>query len=173
MYDWRASDDTPRVSKRLSGLRDASSEKRRHAFAAGSVAACPGALVRWKEQAYGIARRAKGPTTLNIAATALAFFGSAVVAAVTGACIGVAMIGLTRAGTRLVTPEAPEIGMARAVVLMLAGLAMALAGLVVYFAFMRHSLAAFGLGMVAGFIVPATVALFRLPASHRAPIKGR
>lgn len=59
------------------------------------------------------------------------------------------------------TPETLEIGAARAVVLMLLGMVGAFAALLLYFLFVRAGLVPFGLGLIAGFLVPTFVALFR------------
>lgn len=84
------------------------------------------------------------------------------VAAVLGVALGAALLALTAAGVRLFTPETLELGMARAIVLMVLGLIVAFACLLLYLVYVRAGLVAFGLGLVAGFLVPALIALFRL-----------
>lgn len=81
-------------------------------------------------------------------------------AAVLGAALGVAMILATRWGVGFMTPEAPELGVARAVALSLAGMIAAFVALLLYYLFLRTALVPFGLGLVVGFIVPAFIALF-------------
>jgi len=105
----------------------------------------------------------KGPghTRLSAAAPILAFAAQPYVAAVVGAAVGVGALALTALGVRQFTPETLELGMARAVVLMVLGLVMAFVGLLLYYVFVRAGLVAFGLGLVAGFTVPALIALFR------------
>jgi hypothetical protein len=90
------------------------------------------------------------------------FFGNAVVATVLGVALGASMLALTRLGVGMFTPETLEIGAVRAVVLMVLGLAGGFVGLLLYYLFVRQGLIPFGLGMVAGFLVPALVALFRV-----------
>jgi uncharacterized membrane protein YedE/YeeE len=99
---------------------------------------------------------------LSAGASILAFAAQPFVAAVLGIVLGAALLMLTAAGVRQFTPETLEIGMARALVLMLLGLVLALAALFLYYRLMPAGLVPFGLGLVAGFIVPAFVALFRV-----------
>jgi hypothetical protein len=107
--------------------------------------------------------RSKGPRTLGTITTGIVtFFGDAVIASVCGMAVGVSMLALTRMGVRSFTPETLEVGMARAVVLMVLGLVIAFVGLLLYFVFVRAGLVPFGLGLVVGFTVPALVALFRM-----------
>lgn len=94
--------------------------------------------------------------------TIIGFLGQTLVAFVLGAILGAALIALTAAGVRMFTPETLEIGAIRAVVMMVLGLVLALGGLLLYFLYVRAGLVAFGLGLVAGFIVPALIALFRM-----------
>jgi hypothetical protein len=65
-------------------------------------------------------------------------------------------------GVRSFTPETLEVGAMRAVAMLVLGLVIAFAGLLVYYLFVRTGLVAFGLGLAGGFVVPATVALFRM-----------
>ncbi len=90
------------------------------------------------------------------------FFGNAVVASLVGVAVGASMLALTRLGVGMFTPETLEIGAVRAVVLMVLGLAGGFVGLLLFYLFVREGLIPFGLGMVAGFLVPALVALFRV-----------
>lgn len=70
------------------------------------------------------------------------------------------MILATRWGVRFMTPEALELGVARAVALATVGMIAAFVALLLYYLFLRTALVPFGLGLVVGFIVPAFVALF-------------
>jgi hypothetical protein len=99
---------------------------------------------------------------LPTAANVVAFFGDPVVAAVVGAALGACLLALTAMGVRSFTPETLELGAMRAIAMLVMGLAIAFAGLLLYYLFVRPGLIAFGLGLAAGFVVPATVALFRL-----------
>jgi hypothetical protein len=90
------------------------------------------------------------------------FFGNAAVATVVGVAAGASMLALTKLGVGMFTPETLEIGAVRAVVLMVLGLAGGFVGLLLYYLFVREGLIPFGLGMVAGFLVPALAALFRV-----------
>jgi hypothetical protein len=85
-----------------------------------------------------------------------------VVAAALGIALGASLLALTAAGVRSFTPETLEIGAMRAVAMLVLGLFLAFAGLLLYYLYVRPGLVAFGLGLAAGFIVPATVALFRM-----------
>jgi hypothetical protein len=160
----------PRVSKRLSGPARRSIAP--PCACDRPVDPCPGPRVQWNNRETD-SRAYEGTGALGTAATIASFFGTPVVAAIVGAALGVAMLSLTRAGVGFVTPEAPELGAVRAVIMLTAGLVAALVGLFVYFAFMRAGLTAFGLGMALGFVVPATVALFRMSGMRHASVKGR
>jgi uncharacterized membrane-anchored protein len=92
----------------------------------------------------------------------IALLAHPVVAASLGVLVGAGLLLLTRSGVRFITPEDPEIGVVRAVVLMITGLVVGFAMLLVYFMFVRAGLVAFGIGLVAGFLIPAFIALFAL-----------
>lgn len=77
------------------------------------------------------------------------------------------MISLTRYGVTFMGPDAPELGVARAVALSSVGLFVAFAALLLYFLYARAGLVPFGLALVAGFMVPAFVMLFRLSGSAK------
>jgi hypothetical protein len=89
------------------------------------------------------------------------FLGNAVVASVLGVIAGASMLALTRLGAGMFTPETLELGAVRAVVLMVAGMVGGFVGLLLYYLFVRAGLVPFGFGMIAGFLVPALMALFR------------
>lgn len=96
-----------------------------------------------------------------------------VVAAILGAAVGAGVLALTAVGVRQFTPETLELGMARAVVLLVLGLVSAFVSLLLYFLFVRAGLVAFGLGLVTGFIVPALFALFRTSGIAKSSIARR
>jgi hypothetical protein len=88
--------------------------------------------------------------------------GDPFVAAFLGLALGAGLLALTAAGVRSFTPETLEVGMARAIAMLVIGLVLAFVALLLYFLFVRPGLIAFGLGLAAGFTVPALVALFRM-----------
>lgn len=92
----------------------------------------------------------------------VAFLGNVIVASALGAATGAGMLTLTKVGVGMFTPETLEIGAVRAVVLMVAGMAGGFVGLLLYYLYVREGLVPFGLGMIAGFLIPALVALFRM-----------
>lgn len=98
---------------------------------------------------------------MSATAEIVAFLATPPVAAFIGILVGVGALVLTAVGVRQFTPETLELGMARAVVLMVLGMVGAFVGLLLYFMFVRAGLVAFGLGLVTGFTVPALFALFR------------
>ncbi len=81
-------------------------------------------------------------------------------AACLGVAVGAGAIALTRQGVSFVTPDEPEIGVARAMALSVAGMAAAFVGLLGYFLLARGGLVSFGLGLVGGFVAPAYYFLF-------------
>jgi hypothetical protein len=95
------------------------------------------------------------------------------VASAFGVILGIAMLALTASGVRSFTPETLEVGMARAIVMLVLGLVIAFVGLLLYFVFVRTGLVPFGLGLVAGFTVPALVALFRASGIAKSSIARR
>ena len=104
----------------------------------------------------------RGVETLGAATTGIVLFlGNAVVASVLGIALGASMLALNRIGIGMFTPETLELGAARAVVLMVLGMVAGFVGLLLYYLFVRAGLVPFGLGLIAGFLVPALVALFR------------
>ncbi|HEY5517128.1 MAG TPA: hypothetical protein VIL15_02555 [Coriobacteriia bacterium] len=104
----------------------------------------------------------RGVGTLGAATTGIVtFLGNTVVASLVGVALGVSMLALTRAGVGMFTPETLELGAVRAVVLMVLGMVAGFVGLLLYYLYVRAGLTPFGLGMIAGFLVPALVALFR------------
>lgn len=91
----------------------------------------------------------------------VAIFGNVFVASLVGVLVGVSALVLTRIGVGMFTPETLELGAARAVVLMVLGMVGGFVGLLLYYLFVRAGLVPYGLGLIAGFLVPAIVALFR------------
>ena len=94
------------------------------------------------------------------------------VAALLGILVGALMLFATYRGSRMVTPDYPELGAARAVALVGAGLVLAFGSLMLYYYFARAGLVAFGLGLVVGFVVPAFVALFTISGITRPSSRG-
>ncbi len=89
------------------------------------------------------------------------FLGNGIVASILGIVVGASMLLLNAMGIRMFTPETLELGAARAVVLMVLGMVAGFVGLLLYYLFVRAGLVPFGLGLIAGFLIPALVALFR------------
>jgi len=106
----------------------------------------------------------KGSTTLSLSAATnvTAFLGDPFVAGVLGVALGAGILALTAAGVRSFTPETLELGMARAIAMLVIGLVLAFVGLLLFYLFVRPGLVAFGLGLAAGFTVPSLIALFRM-----------
>jgi hypothetical protein len=100
------------------------------------------------------------------------FFSQPAVAAVLGILIGASMLVATYRGSRMLTPDYPELGAARAMALTGVGLFAAFGCLMLYFFFARDGLVAFGLGLVAGFMVPAFIALFTISGIARPSSRG-
>jgi hypothetical protein len=100
--------------------------------------------------------------TLPTAENIVAFFGNPIVAGILGVALGVALLAMTARGVKSFTPETLELGAMRAIAMMVLGLLMAFVGLLLFYLFVRPGLTAFGLGLAGGFVVPATVALFRM-----------
>lgn len=112
--------------------------------------------------ASGSGSESKGSRKLGAFTTGVvAFFGNVFVASVVGVVVGASALALTKAGVGMFTPETLELGAARAVVLMLLGLVGTFVGLLLYYLFARAGLVPFGFGMIAGFLIPTFVALFR------------
>jgi hypothetical protein len=91
-----------------------------------------------------------------------AFLGDPFAAGVLGIALGAGLLALTAAGVRSFTPETLELGMARAVAMLVIGLVLAFVGLLLFYLFVRPGLVAFGLGLAAGFTIPSLIALFRM-----------
>ncbi|MDZ4178156.1 MAG: hypothetical protein U1E29_02810 [Coriobacteriia bacterium] len=89
------------------------------------------------------------------------------VAAILGALVGASALLATRYGVRFMTPDQPELGVARAVALMGAGMIGSFLALLACFIWARDVIGPFGIGLVAGIIVPAFVALFPLSGNAR------
>ena len=75
-------------------------------------------------------------------------------------CVRKVRLLATRSGVRFMTPENPELGVARALAISIIGMIAAFVALLLYYLFLRTALVPFGLGLVVGFIVPAFIALF-------------
>jgi hypothetical protein len=103
----------------------------------------------------------RGTLSPNTASGVATFLGQPAVAAALGVVLGIAMLALTAAGVRSFTPETLEIGAMRAISMMVVGLVVAFGALLLFYLFVRPGLVPFGLGLAAGFTVPALIALFR------------
>ncbi len=99
--------------------------------------------------------------------------GDTVAAAIVGLALGVGMFAVVRMSVRFVTPDAPEIGVARALALNMLAMGAAFGALAVAFLFARTYLTAFGLGLVVGFVVPSLIALFTMSGVTKALGSGR
>jgi hypothetical protein len=115
-------------------------------------------------------RRALGPNTVSGIVSILSL---PAVAAAIGAALGVSLLALTWAGVRSFTPETLEIGAMRAIAMMVVGLIVAFGALLLFYLFVRSGLVPFGLGLAAGFTVPALVALFRMSGMGTSSTPGR
>lgn len=78
-----------------------------------------------------------------------------------GLAVGAGVLFATKAASRLLVPEDPYIGMAKVLASVLGLMAVCVALLTALFFWARHGLAPFGLGLVVGFLVPATIELVR------------
>jgi hypothetical protein len=97
--------------------------------------------------------------TVSIGAPAL--LADPLLAAVLGLALGVGLLFASRRASRLITPDDPAIGMAKVLVANAAVMCAALASLAAYYVFARAALSFFGIALVAGFLVSASVELFR------------
>lgn len=159
MYDCSALGDTPGSSKAIPAHKGRGVD-----FAAHFLCRVPVfAPVENPGASRAVLQDAKGPGHTRLSATAqiIAFLGAPHVAAIIGVLVGAGALGLTAVGVRQFTPETLELGMARAVVLMVIGMVAAFVALLLYYLFVRAALVPFGLGLVTGFTVPALFALFR------------
>ncbi len=93
---------------------------------------------------------------------------SPVIPALAGAALGVVLLVLARRASRLVTPSDPVLGMMKAIALNGAGMLAAIAALTGVFFVARESLVPFGAGLVAGFLLAATVMMVRLSVPDKA-----
>ncbi|MCE5190704.1 MAG: hypothetical protein LLG08_02940 [Actinomycetia bacterium] len=95
-------------------------------------------------------------------------FAYPIVSALAGAGLGVSLLLLARAASRLVTPSNPVLGMMKAVGANGAGMFVALAALAAVFFISRESLVVFGGGLVAGFVLATAVMMVRLSVPGKA-----
>lgn len=96
-----------------------------------------------------------------LATGALALLANPLLAAVLGVTLGASLLLASRRASKLITPDDPAIGMAKVLVANTAVMAVAILGLFAYYSFARAALAFFGIALVAGFLVLASVELFR------------
>ena len=100
-----------------------------------------------------------------------AFLTQPMVAGLLGIAVGALMLYATYRGSRFMTADNPELGAARAVALLGAGLIGAFACLLLYYLFARDGLVPFGIGLIVGFMVPAFVMLFVISGTAK-PTSG-
>ena len=72
------------------------------------------------------------------------------------------MLLISHATVRTMTPDDPQMGLARVAVSMVLRMAAAFAALLCYYVWIRPGLVPFGIGLIAGFIVMIAVEMFRL-----------
>lgn len=99
-------------------------------------------------------------TTATSDGNVLPLLSDPMLAAAIGLALGIALLVVSRAVSRLVTPEDPELGFAKVAVAMVIRLALVVAALVVFYVFARPGLMPFGIALVAGFFVMVTFELF-------------
>jgi hypothetical protein len=78
-----------------------------------------------------------------------------------GLVSGAGLLLLTKRASRLVTPDDPTIGMAKALAVIFCGLAGAVAALTLLHLFARAAVLPFGAAISAGFLLAATIELFK------------
>lgn len=98
---------------------------------------------------------------MQVASGALAPLANPFAAATIGILIGVALLRVCRFGVSFFTPEEPEIGMIRALVLNAVAMGVALTLLTLCFVFVRPAFVAFGVALAGGFTFAALYELFR------------
>ena len=86
---------------------------------------------------------------------------AALLAAASGLALGVILLVAARSASRLITPDDPAIGMAKVLVANTLVMAVAVGSLFACYAWARFALTPFGIALVAGFLVAASVELFR------------
>lgn len=82
------------------------------------------------------------------------------VAAVLGLVLGVGLVFVSRASARFMTPEDPQLGLARVAVAMLLRLAVVVMLLAAFYFWARPGLAPFGIALIVGFMGALTYELF-------------
>lgn len=109
------------------------------------------------------------------AATILPLLAEPVVAVLLGAALGVCSVLVSRASSRLVTPEDPTLGFAKLAVITFARLLLVIAALAAYYAWAPAGLVPFGIALVVGFFVTLTYEAFSVgrPTHHVGTQGGR
>lgn len=115
-------------------------------------------------------RELSAPT---LATGTLALIVNPLVAAVLGLALGIGLLLVVRRSSRLITPDDPEIGMAKVLVANMAVMAAAVLALTAFFFLARPALAWFGIALVAGFLTTASVELFRFGGLATGVRRGR
>lgn len=72
------------------------------------------------------------------------------------------MFAAARWSVRFATPDEPDFGMVRTLVINVAGMIGAFVALMLYYLFAREAIAAFGIGLIVGFVAPTLIAMFTL-----------
>lgn len=96
-----------------------------------------------------------------LATGALALLANPLLAAVLGFALGTGLLLASRRASRLITPDDPAIGMAKVLVANAAVMLAAIGALAGYFFAAPAALPFFGIALVTGFLVTASVELFR------------
>lgn len=90
-----------------------------------------------------------------------------IVGAGLGVVLGIGLFLAARWSVRLATPEAPNFGMVRTLVVNMTSMIVAFCALLLVFLYAREALVAFGIGLVVGFVVPTLVAMFTMSGTVR------
>lgn len=116
----------------------------------------------------------EGPPPLAASdATALTLLTQPIVAVLLGAAFGVASLLVSRASSRLVTPDDPALGFAKLVVISLMRLLFVLGALTAYYVWARAALVPFGIALIVGFFATLTYELFTVGRpTHRVGTQG-
>lgn len=84
-------------------------------------------------------------------------------AALLGLSLGVALLLVSRAASRLITPADPGLGLAKVAVAMVLRLALVIAALLAFYLWARPGLVPFGVALAGGFILMTVIELFTVP----------
>jgi hypothetical protein len=125
-----------------------------------------------RSRGHGIADVEGTLSTLQATATALPLLAQPYVATPLGFAIGVALVLVSRASSRLITPDDPQLGMMRVVVAMFLRLGVVVALLAAYYFWAPAGLTYFGISLVVGFMGALTYELFTVGRSTPAAREG-